>query len=66
MDAKLTIPTLPPPNWNSQLQKACDASAVTVTKAIIYNARGRKAELVRQKFTELWPQCCVRTAEASN
>jgi hypothetical protein len=43
-----------PHNWNSILAKECRVTKSTVTKAIRYNGDGRKAEMVRAKFKELF------------
>lgn len=47
------IPILPH-DWNSQLAKACNVTKTTVTQAVRYNTRGKKADMVRAKYREMF------------
>lgn len=53
MKDKKKMPILPH-DWNKQLQVACGVSQVTVTYAIRYNTKGKKAEMVREKYREMF------------
>jgi len=48
--------TILPRNWNRMLIDACDGKVTqtTVTRAIRYNAEGKKADMVRAKYKELF------------
>lgn len=48
------IPKLLETGWGRRLAKECGVSLMTVTKAIRYNGNGKKCDLVRAKYRELY------------
>jgi hypothetical protein len=53
MKEKKKMPILPR-DWNQQLADICGVTKTTVTNAIRYNTEGKKADMVREKYKEMF------------